>query len=365
MYVFDRTPWLVLLANWMLVLLLVTADTIVHEPPDSGFDGDPCKLHNGSLGVCRPANQCSWLTAKSKTPEDLITCSFNMSLPIVCCMHEFDNTRTIIPAKRISEAQCDQFPKSSNLADHIINGVDAQFGEFPHMAALAYNVSNAIVFSCGSSLIAPRFLLTAAHCVTGVLFARLGVLELQPKVIVDTPIDIAIRNATRHPGYNPVTVSNDIALLELEEEVPANLPYAHPACLYMNTSGELLGPDVPLSVQGWGSVQVGDTNQPRLQKATVNLVDRETCQSKQVPTRRNRDGLHPTQICALGRDTNDTIADTCVGDSGGPLELVVDGRHYLVGIISAGYACGTTIPGIYTDIAPYIDWIESIVWPQH
>lgn len=33
------------------------------------------------------------------------------------------------------------------------------------------------------------------------------------------------------------------------------------------------------------------------------------------------------------------------------------------GVISFGNNCGSGLPGVYTRIASYIDWIESIVWP--
>ena len=98
-------------------------------------------------------------------------------------------------AKRISVRQCEQFP----------NGTEAGLPS---------------LFRCGASLISSRFLLTAAHCLRErPVFARLGVLELQPARTVDEPLDIAIRQATPHPDYHAVTYQNDIALLELAEPV--------------------------------------------------------------------------------------------------------------------------------------------------
>uniref|UniRef100_A0A182IUX5 Uncharacterized protein n=1 Tax=Anopheles atroparvus TaxID=41427 RepID=A0A182IUX5_ANOAO len=361
MFLLDGAPWL-------LLFVFASAANILYEPGGLElYDGDACVLRNGSAGTCRPANQCDWVMSNPASTKQLVTCAFNMSVPIVCCMNGISNMRTINPAQRISEAQCEQFPKPSNLSDHIFNGVAAQFGEYPHMAALVYRAQNVTRFRCGASLISPRFLLTAAHCVSEWPdFARLGVLELEPAHVVDEPLDIAIRNVTLHPNYTLPSYANDIALLELDEEVTAAWSFVQPACLYMNGSGGQLRPDVPLSVQGWGVRLPGDTVQEqRLQKANVSLIGRDACQRDLPPTRRHRNGLHPGQLCALGRNArNETIADTCPGDSGGPLELVVDGRHYLVGVTSLGYMCGSPIPGIYTDISFYLDWIESIVWPE-
>lgn len=55
------------------------------------------------------------------------------------------------------------------------------------------------------------------------------------------------------------------------------------------------------------------------------------------------------------------------GDSGGPLQMFEQKSSAIatvVGVVSFGASCGTELPGIYTRVAFYIDWIESIVWPN-
>lgn len=55
------------------------------------------------------------------------------------------------------------------------------------------------------------------------------------------------------------------------------------------------------------------------------------------------------------------------GDSGGPLQTVHNKHacmYTIVGITSFGVYCGSEYPGIYTRAYLYIDWIESIVWPN-
>lgn len=36
----------------------------------------------------------------------------------------------------------------------------------------------------------------------------------------------------------------------------------------------------------------------------------------------------------------------------------------VVGVVASGYSCGNALPGIYTRVALFIDWIESYVWPN-
>lgn len=62
------------------------------------------------------------------------------------------------------------------------------------------------------------------------------------------------------------------------------------------------------------------------------------------------------------------MSDTCEGDSGGPLQFIHPQLDLstIVGVTSTGLPCGTSwkIPGIYTRVAHFIDWIESHVWPN-
>ena len=65
------------------------------------------------------------------------------------------------------------------------------------------------------------------------------------------------------------------------------------------------------------------------------------------------------QICAQGNE----VMDVCTGDSGSPFMnySAKDERFILIGMVSFGPRnCGVTnIPGVYTKVSSYIDWIEK------
>ena len=65
------------------------------------------------------------------------------------------------------------------------------------------------------------------------------------------------------------------------------------------------------------------------------------------------------QVCAKG----DRGTDSCSGDSGGPLMVQTAGdqsRWFLTGVVSFGTnECDSSLPGVYTDIAAFYDWIQD------
>lgn len=336
------------------------------------YEGDSCPLANGAgNGVCRHHASCPSL--KTTPKKDWVTCSFDHDQPIICCQDKSSSNPTNPSDVRtrsssIAERMCDSFPQTSALVNHIFNGIEAELNEFPHIAALGYpGGSEENRFRCGASLISYRFLLTAAHCVseTKPSFARFGVVKLFDYDTNDPPVDIGIQQTYVHKNYTSRLFKNDIALLLLNRTVTEE--FLHPACLYTNITDP--DPETLLTIAGWGSTDPNDYSiSPNLLKGNVTILPRELCNStlaKNMSSRRSPNELQDSQLCALGRNAqNETTGDTCVGDSGGPLELADGRRRYLVGVTSSGKLCGSRWPGIYTRVSRYLDWIESIVWPS-
>lgn len=96
-------------------------------------------------------------------------------------------------------------------------------------------------------------------------------------------------------------------------------------------------------------------------------MDVDTCKEfyDASSDRKIRNGLVEHQICARDNKRDDLRQDTCLGDSGGPLQvkLLANGRvtSFIVGITSFGKACGFDAPGVYSSVASFRTWVEEKV----
>ena len=100
----------------------------------------------------------------------------------------------------------------------------------------------------------------------------------------------------------------------------------------------------------WGKVKI--RNRSRCKETFAE-------QSKRVELNFPSDNITRKQICAGNIDG----IDACSGDSGGPLVCLVKNKVTVVGIVSFGKGCSDSskIPGVYTHVAEYFDWITNLM----
>lgn len=236
------------------------------------------------------------------------------------------------------------------LQPKIIGGEFAKPGDDPWQIALVPRVRPQNIAFCGGSLISARRVLTAAHCVDK---------ETQPTQIavvsgsinLDKGTRLAVSKITIHPGWNPSTKDNDLAVLEL------SAPAAYDGIPMLSSSSENVAwqPGAMARASGWGAVAMGGGPIRDLKFVEVPIVSRADCNDTV-----SYDGKITTNMVCAGFQKGG--ADSCQGDSGGPLTIVINGQPVLAGIVSWGKGCAKANKyGVYTRLANYTSWITPLM----
>ncbi|KAH8359340.1 hypothetical protein KR093_006079, partial [Drosophila rubida] len=259
----------------------------------------------------------------------------------------------------------------NSFLDRIYNGNDTAIDEFVWMALLEYtNRKGGRELNCGGSLINNRYILTAAHCVTGQISTevgqlsrvRLGEYDLSKDIdcvngVCNKPVlEIGVEEVTVHPQY--VAEDNnrhhDIALIRLNQPVELN-EYIAPVCLPLANTRSAINTDDKLVVSGWGRTLLARQSNIK-QRIDLPVADQNYCKTKFAT---KKISVISSQLCVGG----EYIRDSCDGDSGGPLMRYKD-AWYLEGVVSFGNRCGLEgWPGVYTRVTEYMDWIIGAIRP--
>lgn len=248
-----------------------------------------------------------------------------------------------------------------------MGGDVAPIGRFEYYTSLYRNGEVARGnFICGGSLIAPDFVVTAAHCDPNNFDFRVvvGNHDIDGDE-TGTPVDVVEK--FKHEDWNRRKITDDIMLFRLAEPVLET-----PVTMNFDPLLPDEEQDEPAEVTaiGLGRTEWQGDLPEKLQKVSKDVYNSIECEEMYVPQVGGwgqffvdffRDMDMTKQICSGG----DGVTSTCQGDSGGP--LIAEGGtaagDRLVGLTSYGVAgCAVeNFPSVYTRISGYEDWIKTRV----
>lgn len=231
------------------------------------------------------------------------------------------------------------------IGRRVVGGQPTDIKQHPWQVALDIKVGGRS-YLCGGSVIAERWVLTAAHCLPsstapGHVRVKAGATNYATEGTWS-----AVERVVVHAAYDPATHEHDIALLKLV--VPSQGRDIRWATSALNPStGQ------PLEVTGWGATSEGGSSAVALMKAMVPVADSAACNA---PDSYNG-AIKPGMMCAGQKDV-----DSCQGDSGGPLVWRTADGPVLVGVVSWGEGCGRQLKyGVYTRVSSYANWIAQML----
>lgn len=241
---------------------------------------------------------------------------------------------------------------AASISPRIVGGSDVAPSKYSWMASLQYK--NSGKHFCGATLIAARWLLTAAHCVqnkrSSGIRVQIGVTQLygqfKPRY--------KVKNINIHPDYNLDTQDSDLALLELEQNVSES-----PVAIISSSEFKGFDESGKMNVIGWGSIRAKPINLSNtLKQVELPRVGSDVC-SRSFPALTNLATAITGNMFCLGYKQGGK--DSCYGDSGGPAFIQdIKGRYVQTGVVSFGYECAKPNHyGVYTNLSKFKRWIEQ------
>ncbi len=241
-----------------------------------------------------------------------------------------------------ADSQSDPSPPPAALQREqaIVGGSDVPAGKWPDTVAVLGKTG-----VCSGTLIAPDVVLTAGHCA-----------DITPTYVIANTTNYAVTGGAKVAVARTVAYPNwdktyDISLIMLSQPINSVTPRRiGTACTYAGFAADTL-----VRLVGFGATDAGGASANTHLKEAMTLVVDPTCSG---PYGCNHSVQPGGEFVAGGSGT----ADSCFGDSGGPVYLETERGPIVIGAVSRGVnnaatPCGGG--GIYVRTDKIIQWIED------
>ncbi|KAI8324494.1 trypsin-like serine protease [Martensiomyces pterosporus] len=189
----------------------------------------------------------------------------------------------------------------------IIGGERVETHEFPFAVYLSIETQPNWHAVCGGTLVSSRHIITAGHCLYHAPSAS-AVKVGYGSTHIKKQMTARAANYTIHPDFNPRTLFNDIAVIELDKPVVQST-MVHRIPLYFGS----VDPGQVVTTMGWGvtSNSPGSHTVPVMNRVDLQVADPAMCRKVDDSFESNNGPF----ICTGTQPGN---KDECNGDSGSP-----------------------------------------------
>lgn len=232
-----------------------------------------------------------------------------------------------------------------------MRGRSAEEKEIPFQAFLELQTEYSRKF-CGGSLVHPIWVLSAGHCMDGVIqvLVQMGSNDLNDMPYKETSREIFVQ-----PGFSWDTLENDVALVKLTRKAEGPtiqvIAMAPKGLKTRKVEGHIA------TASGFGLTDKGGGSRI-LMKVDLAIISNKDCAA--LLSRRTKIRITDQTICASDEEE---FSGICSGDSGGPLTITLGGKVILIGVSSwsNGRACLTSLKSGFSLVSGYRDWIDKTI----
>ena len=228
---------------------------------------------------------------------------------------------------------------------------------------------------CSGTIFHENWVMTAAHCCLHKYKVTMHFNDFHTGVMDKNELNITLYGGSFniHEDYHPQK-GNDICLIEL----PGDFHGSRSPCMLPLNNDKTAADQIKdhhgaqCWVGGWGHTFYAGQSSNVARSVGLNLFSKEYCEKHSFYPDTSDFQLNDDVFCAgiphntdtetnsAGNHVTQRGADSCKGDSGGPLICDINDRITFMGIVSKGYRCDHEgYPGIYTNVQSFRSWLDE------